>query len=119
MSDTSRPSLEADAIARLDPALREPLYRMGWTSLHPIQVAAIHSIFDSDGDLILSAQTAAGKTEAAFLPILSKIVVTGETPGVKAVYAGPLKALINDQFLRLECLCEAAEISVHKWHGDE
>jgi ATP-dependent Lhr-like helicase len=38
--------------------------------------------------------------------------------GVQAIYAGPLKALINDQFLRLERLCEIAEIPVHKWHGD-
>jgi ATP-dependent Lhr-like helicase len=38
--------------------------------------------------------------------------------GVRAVYAGPLKALINDQFRRLEDLCERAEIPVHKWHGD-
>ena len=35
-----------------------------------------------------------------------------------AIYVGPLKALINDQFLRLERLCEIAEIPVHKWHGD-
>ena len=91
---------------------------MGWTSLHPIQVATIRAIYETDDDLILSAQTAAGKTEAAFLPILSKIIATNATLGVKAIYAGPLKALINDQFLRLERLCEAAEIQVHKWHGD-
>ena len=41
------------------------------------------------------------------------------TSGASApIYAGPLKALINDQFLRLERLCELAEIPVHKWHGD-
>src|SRR5205085_6842036 len=45
-------------------------------------------------------------------------VVGDHQGGVRAVYAGPLKALINDQFLRLERLCEAAEIPVHKWHGD-
>jgi ATP-dependent Lhr-like helicase len=118
MPDESRPAAEAAAIARLDRAIQEPLYKMGWTRLQPIQVAAIHAIDEGDGDLILSAQTAAGKTEAAFLPILSKLVALGDTPGVKAVYAGPLKALINDQFLRLERLCDAAEIPVHKWHGD-
>ncbi len=30
----------------------------------------------------------------------------------------PLKALINDQYDRLDRLCERAEISVHRWHGD-
>ncbi len=118
MTDAPRPADEAAALGRLDPAIQRPLYTMGWTSLHPIQIAAIRAIHESDCDLILSAQTAAGKTEAAFLPILSKVVATGQTPGVKAIYAGPLKALINDQFLRLERLCEAAEIPVHKWHGD-
>ena len=34
------------------------------------------------------------------------------------MYVGPLKALINDQFRRLEDLCTLAEIPVHKWHGD-
>jgi ATP-dependent Lhr-like helicase len=37
---------------------------------------------------------------------------------VKALYIGPLKALINDQFRRLELLCEAGEIPIHRWHGD-
>ncbi len=118
MPDSARTVAEAAAIARLDPAIQRPLYAMGWTRLRPLQVAAIGSIYETDGDLIVSAQTAAGKTEAAFLPILSKVVGMGEVPGVKAVYAGPLKALINDQFLRLERLCEAAEIPVHRWHGD-
>lgn len=30
----------------------------------------------------------------------------------------PLKALINDQFQRLESLCEEAEVPVFRWHGD-
>src|SRR5262249_39965284 len=106
-----------DGFRRLHWKLQEPLYRMRWTSLRPIQEEAIPEILDGRGDLILSARTAAGKTEAAFLPILSRMV---EDPGggVRAIYAGPLKALINDQFFRLEDLCERAEIPVHRWHGD-
>ncbi len=69
------------------------------------------------GDLIIAARTAAGKTEAAFLPILSRMLAEPAT-GVRAIYVGPLKALINDQFSRLEELCHEAEIPVHKWHGD-
>jgi ATP-dependent Lhr-like helicase len=90
---------------------------MKWTELRPIQVEAIHQIFDDSDDFILAARTASGKTEAAFLPILSRIVENPAT-SIRAIYAGPLKALINDQFLRLERLCEIAEIPVHKWHGD-
>ena len=113
MALTSPPT----AFNRLHASLQEALYRMKWTKLRPIQVDAIHQIFDGDGDLIISARTAAGKTEAAFLPILSRMLAE-PARGVRAVYVGPLKALINDQFSRLEQLCREAEIPVHKWHGD-
>lgn len=101
----------------LHSALQEQLYRMRWTQLRPIQVEAIHALLSGSDHLIVSANTAGGKTEAAFLPILSRIVEEGR-PGLRAVYVGPLKALINDQFRRLEDLCTTAEIPVHKWHGD-
>ncbi len=117
MIDPIGPATLTSAFARLHRTIQESLYRMSWTKLRPIQVDAIHEILGGDGDLIIAARTAAGKTEAAFLPILSAIVEDRQA-GVRAVYAGPLKALINDQFLRLERLCETAEIPVHKWHGD-
>ncbi|MBR2682268.1 MAG: DEAD/DEAH box helicase, partial [Atopobiaceae bacterium] len=63
------------------------------------------------------ASTASGKTEAAFFPILTEF---WENPPqtVGALYIGPLKALINDQFLRLDDLCAEAGINVWRWHGD-
>lgn len=85
--------------------------------MRPIQESAIKKVLHDDADLVISASTASGKTEAAFLPILSRIFVAPK-PSVQAVYVGPLKALINDQFRRLENLCERAEIPVHRWHGD-
>ena len=108
---------EPSAFQRLHPIIQEELYRMKWTILRPIQVEAIHTILGSNKHLIISANTAGGKTEAAFLPILSEIV-EDHSSSVRALYVGPLKALINDQFRRLEELCEHAEIPVHKWHGD-
>src|SRR5258708_37459721 len=117
MNTPDSPSEKPTAFSRLHPKLQESLYGMRWTKLRQIQVDAIHEIFDGDGDLIIAARTAAGKTEAAFLPILSR-VLSEPAQGVRAVYVGPLKALINDQFSRLEALCRAAEIPGHKWHGD-
>lgn len=108
---------EPTAFQRLNPIIQEELYRMKWTDLRSIQVDAIHAILGGNKHLIISANTAGGKTEAAFLPILSEIV-EDHTSSVRALYVGPLKALINDQFRRLEELCERAEIPVHKWHGD-
>ncbi len=117
MTTPSNQPQTPSAFSRLHRKLQQSLYGMHWTKLRQIQVDAIHEVLDGDGDIIISARTAAGKTEAAFLPILSQII-DDHQGSVRAVYAGPLKALINDQFLRLERLCELAEIPVHKWHGD-
>ena len=65
----------------------------------------------------MAAATAAGKTEAAFFPILTHLLIS--EPDIGAVlYISPLKALINDQWGRLNSLCESLEIPVIGWHGD-
>ena len=99
------------------PFVQEYIYRNGWESLRAIQVAAAEAIFRTDDNLLLTASTASGKTEAAFFPI---ITLFSEDPpsSVGCIYIGPLKALINDQFLRLNDLCEEADIPVWHWHGD-
>ncbi|MDR2097980.1 MAG: DEAD/DEAH box helicase [Spirochaetaceae bacterium] len=61
------------------------------------------------------AQPHNGKTEAAFLPILTRQL--GLPAPRLAVYVSPLSALINDQFRRLNGLCERLLIPVHPWHG--
>ena len=65
---------ETSDFQRLHPIIQEELYRMKWTILPPIQVETIHTILGSNKHLIISANTAGEKTEAAFLPILSEIV---------------------------------------------
>jgi ATP-dependent Lhr-like helicase len=103
--------------ALLAQPIQQILWDMRWEALRPIQEKAIHEILECDRDLIISARTATGKTEAAFLPILS-ILYEQPRPSIQALYVGPLKALINDQFRRLEDMCQRAEIPVHRWHGD-
>lgn len=105
------------AFSYLHPAIQRALWDMRWKELRQLQVRVIESFFDSDRSLILSASTASGKTEAVFLPVLSAIA-DQPVGSVRALYVGPLKALINDQFLRLEELCRHADIPVHRWHGD-
>lgn len=82
-----------------------------------IQVRAAAAAFDTRNHLLLAASTASGKTEAAFLPILTQLYEDPPST-VGALYIGPLKALINDQFLRLNDLCVEADIAVTAWHGD-
>lgn len=106
-----------DIFSRYAPFIQDFIYRNNWESLRAIQAAAGDAIFNSDENLLLSASTASGKTEAAFFPILT--LFTEDMPrSVGAIYIGPLKALINDQFSRLNELCEEAEIPVWHWHGD-
>lgn len=66
--------------------------------------------------MLIAASTASGKTEAAFLPALTHLLT--EPDGGLIVYISPLKALINDQFARLERLCENLDVPVWRWHGD-
>jgi ATP-dependent Lhr-like helicase len=100
--------------------LSEPIRRyirdQRWESLRPIQKHAIKHIIESDNNIILSSRTASGKTEAAFLPMLSKIDY--HLQGVKILYISPLIALINDQFSRVEELCDYLDLPVTKWHGE-
>lgn len=102
---------------RYAPFIRDYIYRSNWESLRAVQVAAGDAIFNTDENVLLTASTASGKTEAAFFPILT---LFSEDPpaSVGALYIGPLKALINDQFSRLNELCLEADIPVWHWHGD-
>lgn len=102
---------------RYAPFVQDFIYRNRWENLRAIQVAAGDAIFHTDENVLLSASTASGKTEAAFFPILT--LFSEDAPrSVGAIYIGPLKALINDQFERLNELCEEAHIPVWHWHGD-
>ena len=105
------------AFDRYAPFVQDYIYRNHWENLRAIQVAAADAIFNTDENVLLTASTASGKTEAAFFPI---ITLFSEDPpsSVGCIYIGPLKALINDQFTRLTDLCEEADIPVWHWHGD-
>lgn len=107
----------SSAFEQLDERVQRWVWRQGWTELREIQERAIQALLEHSADVVLAAATAAGKTEAAFLPVCSRLA--GQ-PGqsVRALYVGPLKALIDDQYERLRDLCEGVEIAVTRWHGD-
>ena len=109
---------EADRIFGLFPDfIKEFIYSHSWQELRAVQVAAAHTILETDHNLLLTSSTASGKTEAAFFPILAKMC---EDPpaSVGVLYIAPLKSLINDQFLRLDELLEESGVKVTHWHGD-
>ncbi|MCL2321972.1 MAG: DEAD/DEAH box helicase [Oscillospiraceae bacterium] len=102
---------------RLAGFIQEFIYRHRWEEMRQIQEEACKIIFDTSHHLIIASGTASGKTEAAFFPIITDLY---EHPvdSIHTLYISPLKALINDQFLRLNELLEEAYIPVWQWHGD-
>ncbi len=93
------------------------VWTQNWTALRDIQERSIKPILAGDCDVIISASTAAGKTEAAFLPACSRIANL-RPKGIGILYISPLKALINDQYRRLQSLCEMLGFPLTPWHGD-
>ena len=103
--------------SRLAPFIQEYIYNHNWTELRPVQIEACQVIFNTDAHLLITAGTASGKTEAAFVPILT-LLHENPVATIGALYIGPIKALINDQFERLNDLLKEADIPVWHWHGD-
>lgn len=115
---------------KLDKSIQRWIFSQGWSELREVQNQAIAPIMAGNTDVIISASTAAGKTEAFFLPACSAVLQSreengstrskkrGEAIGIEIIYISPLKALINDQYRRLEGMSELTGIGVTSWHGD-
>ncbi len=85
---------------RLHPAVQHHVVNsLGWASLRPLQEPAIEPILAGEHALLL-APTAGGKTEAAILPVLSRML-TEDWRGLSVVYVCPIKALLNNLEERL------------------
>ena len=112
MSSASSSSFEL-----LHESVQKWIWSQGWTALRDIQENSIPVVLRGDCDVIISASTAGGKTEAAFLPILSKIL-SEPSNGYDVLYVSPLKALINDQYRRLIDMTSGTSVQVTPWHGD-
>ena len=83
----------------LDTKVQQWVWKQGWTSLKDIQENSIPPILDGNCDVIISAATAGGKTEAVFLPILTNILRWESVSGYQVLYISPLKSLINELIL--------------------
>ena len=114
---TDSPPSSSSSFELLHEGLRRWIWEQDWKELRPIQDRAIPIVLAHDRDVILAARTAGGKTEAAFLPILSQLLAQPHD-GIGCLALSPLKALINDQFGRLETMCRAVGLSIGRWHGD-
>lgn len=108
---------ESQGFNRLHEGVQRWVWSQKWNALRNIQEQAIAPILKAECDVIISASTAAGKTEAALLPACSRVAESSPN-SIGILYISPLKALINDQYRRLQGLCEILGFPVTPWHGD-
>lgn len=97
--------------------VRRLIEERGFASLTDPQLRAIPLIM-SGANVLLIAPTGTGKTEAAFLPILDKLIRSRGEPGIKLVYVTPLRALNRDLLDRLRWWCDQLDLKVSVRHGD-
>lgn len=105
------------AFDRLHPAVQHHVVNtLGWASLRPLQEDAIGPVLDGSHALLL-APTAGGKTEAAVLPLLSRMLAE-DWRGLGVLYLCPIKALLNNLELRLRHYADLVGRRCGLWHGD-
>ena len=99
------------------PLLRHHLVNtLGWRDLRPLQEFAAAPVLAGEHALVL-APTAGGKTEAAILPAISRLL-SEDWRGTSILYLCPLKALLNNLHERLETYFGMVGHQVGLWHGD-
>ena len=94
--------------------LKEHIHRNRWSGFREVQLKAFDVLFGSDSHLLIASGTSSGKTEAAFFPVISSLY-SNPTEGIGALYISPLKALIDDQFERLDLVLRDSGIRVTGW----
>ena len=114
------------AFSLLSKGTQKWVSRQGWPSFRSIQSDSIIYMLDGYDEtpksMVVSAGTAMGKTEAAFLPALTiaqdYIDEHRDENFVYIVYVAPLKALINDQYRRMSEISSLCGLPTYIWHGD-
>lgn len=97
--------------------VRRLVEQRGFSKPTEPQEKVIPKILDGKNVLLISP-TATGKTEAAFLPILSMLLQQPKSPGIKVLYITPLRALNRDLLERLQWWCNNLDIKLAVRHGD-
>jgi len=101
----------------LAPAVRGFLLETGITEPTPPQVQAWPLVARGENVLVV-APTGSGKTEAALLPLLSRLVSEGHGEGISLLYITPMRALNRDMLKRLQVWCSRLGLTVDIRHGD-
>jgi ATP-dependent Lhr-like helicase len=106
-----------NAFEMLVKPVRRLVEQRGFSKPTEPQQKVIPKILEGKNVLLISP-TATGKTEAAFLPVLSMLLQQPKTPGIKVLYITPLRALNRDMLERLQWWCNNLDIKLAVRHGD-
>lgn len=101
----------------LDTRLLKVIREFGYITPTKTQEKAIPPILEGK-NVLLIAPTGSGKTEAAFFPILSKLINMEKTKGIQAIYITPLRALNRDVLRRMVNIADKLNIRIEVRHGD-
>ncbi|MGC9071556.1 MAG: DEAD/DEAH box helicase [Acidilobus sp.] len=102
---------------RLHPAIEKLVQERGWRGLTRVQVEAARAILGGS-NVLVTAPTGEGKTEAAILPLLSALLSMPDVKPVAILYITPMRALINDLYRRITYWSRPLDFIVAKKHGD-
>ncbi len=97
--------------------VKEYIHNCRWSGFREIQNQTFEAFYSTDDHILISAGTSSGKTEAAMFPVIGSLY-SNPPESVGALYIGPLKALINDQFERMGPILGESELKITGWHGD-
>jgi len=107
-----------DPFSLLNKPVRKIVEERGFISPTDPQVEAVPLIL-AGKNVLLIAPTGTGKTEAAFLPVFSRLIeLARRHGGIKILYITPLRALNRDILERLQWWCEKLDVRIAVRHGD-
>jgi ATP-dependent helicase Lhr and Lhr-like helicase len=101
----------------LSPPMKGLLQEAGISAPTPPQIEAIPLIMQGENVLVI-APTGSGKTEAALLPLIDRMVRDENRQGISLLYITPLRALNRDLLKRLQVWSAKLGFTVEVRHGD-
>ncbi len=102
----------------LDQRIVEALESKGIERFYKFQEEAIHHIV-SGHNVVITAPTASGKTEAFVVPIIERISNSKSTiPAIQAIFVYPTKSLSRDQYPKIKEIADKLDINCAVFDGD-